>query len=68
MIPVSGRARTELSRAFASYQSTSGDGRVHLIDLGNLTPSSADGQHPNVAGHEAVYKAALPVVISILHH
>jgi len=68
MIPVSGRARTEISRAFASYKKASGDSHANLIDLGNLTLSSADGQHPNLAGHEAIYLAALPVVNNLLHH
>jgi hypothetical protein len=61
MIPLSGKGRTELTAAFTSYKSLgSGDENAYLVDLGNITYATADGQHPTAAGHRAVYRAALP--------
>lgn len=66
MIPVSGRARAEVTTAFHNYQATSGDANIYLVDLGQLAVATADGQHPNAAGHRAIYNAALPTIERIL--
>lgn len=60
MIPVSGKARAEISSAVETYLQSSKDARTHLIDLGSVKFATADGQHPTAAGHEAIYQAALP--------
>jgi len=66
MIPVSGKAKTEVTRAFSTYQNAAKDKNAHLIDLGRITFSTADGQHPTAAGHEAIFKAALPAFDAVL--
>ncbi len=66
MIPVSGRARAEVTRAFNSYKNSSRDTSVYLVDLGWLTFATCDGQHPTTAGHQVIYKAALPVLDAIV--
>ncbi len=60
MIPVSGRARAEVTRAFNSYKNTSKDENACLVDLGHVSFDTCDGQHPTAAGHQALFKAALP--------
>jgi lysophospholipase L1-like esterase len=61
MIPISGKGRIPLMDAFKSYKNSgSGDANAYLVDLGNITFSTADGQHPTAAGHQSVYRAALP--------
>lgn len=66
MIPVSGRARAEVTAAFHAYQAASGDANSFLVDLGQLAVATADGQHPNAVGHRAIYNAALPAIERIL--
>ncbi|MCW1915826.1 prolyl oligopeptidase family serine peptidase [Luteolibacter sp. GHJ8] len=66
MVPVSGRARNEVSGAVKSYVDGNKDAGVHLIDLGAVKFDTADGQHPTAAGHEAIYKAALPFFDKLL--
>jgi hypothetical protein len=61
MIPVSGRARAELTSAVEVYQQASKDRHLHLIDLGKVSFDTADGQHPTAAGHRSIYQAALPL-------
>lgn len=60
MIPVSGKARAEVSAAVKSYLDSSKDPRTHLVDLGDIKFETCDGQHPTAAGHQAIYEAALP--------
>lgn len=60
MIPVSGRARAEVTAAVQSYVETSKDKRTHLVDLGQIQFETCDGQHPTAAGHQAIYEKALP--------
>ena len=61
MIPVSGKARVEVSRAVDTYKSSAHDNMVFLIDLGLwLNYSTCDGQHPDAKGHEIIFTAALP--------
>lgn len=60
MIPVSGRARGEVTAAVDSYLRSSKDANTRLIDLGAVQFDTCDGQHPTAAGHQAIYKAALP--------
>ncbi len=67
MIPASGRARAELTRAFNSYKSTARDGHVDLVDPGRSAFATCDGQHPTAAGHEAVFKAVLPAFDAIVN-
>jgi acetyl esterase/lipase len=66
MIPASGRARKELTKAFVSYQSAAGDKYVYLVDLGFFGFDTGDGQHPAAAGHKTIYTAALPALDAIL--
>ncbi|MCY3022291.1 MAG: GDSL-type esterase/lipase family protein [Planctomycetota bacterium] len=66
MIPVSGRARAEVTRAFNSYRSSAKDENAHLVDLGRVTFATCDGQHPTAAGHQAIFAAALPVLDAIV--
>ena len=66
MIPVSGRARTEVTAAFNSYKKSSQDANASLVDLGTLTFATADGQHPTAEGHRAIYNAALPAFDKII--
>ncbi|WP_052574005.1 alpha/beta hydrolase fold domain-containing protein [Haloferula sp. BvORR071] len=66
MIPVSGRARSEVTAAVQSYVQGSKDERTHLVDLGQIQFETCDGQHPTAAGHEAIYKAALPFFDKLL--
>ena len=65
-IPVSGRARGEITRAFNSYKDSAKDAHAYLVDFGKVTFATCDGQHPTAAGHEAICKAALPVLDPIL--
>lgn len=60
IVPFSGRARTELTRAVAALQETTGlPAKIYLVDLGNNpylpddkpTMFSVDGQHPLAALH-----------------
>lgn len=60
MIPISGRARNEVTTAVKAYQEKSNDKRCYLVDLGKIDFETADGQHPTAAGHQAIYKTALP--------
>ncbi|MDB6076590.1 MAG: hypothetical protein JWO82_337 [Akkermansiaceae bacterium] len=66
MIPVSGRAREEVTAAVSSYIGTSKDPRTLVVDLGKVRFDTADGQHPTAAGHQAIYKAALPALDKLL--
>lgn len=66
MIPVSGKGRTEVSRAFNSYQSSAKDSNAFLVDLSPVKFDTCDGVHPTAAGHETIYQAALPVVDALV--
>jgi hypothetical protein len=66
MIPVSGRARAEVTRAFNSYKTAAKDENTYLVDLGRVTFATCDGQHPTAAGHQAILTAALPVLDAIV--
>jgi hypothetical protein len=59
MIPISGRARNEVTAAVKAYQEKSNDKLCYLVDLGKIEFETADGQHPTTAGHQAVYNSAL---------
>ncbi len=60
MIPVSGKARAEVTAAVQSYLETRKDAHTHLLDAGPIRFDTADGQHPTAAGHQSIYQAALP--------
>ncbi|MCX6879428.1 MAG: hypothetical protein NTW21_37340 [Verrucomicrobia bacterium] len=62
MIPISGKGRAEITRAFNSYVDSDKDRDIHLVDLGQVKFETADGQHPTAAGHEVVFKAALQFI------
>ena len=66
MIPISGRARNEVTMAVKAYQEKSNDKLCDLVDLGEIEFETADGQHPTAAGHRAVYEKALPHFQKIL--
>jgi hypothetical protein len=59
MIPVSGRGRAQVTKAFDSYKNSSKDENAFLVDLGQVTFDTCDGQHPTAAGHQAICNAAL---------
>lgn len=59
MVPVSGKGRAEVTRAFNSYKTSSKDENSFLVDLGPVSFDTCDGQHPTALGHQAIYKAAL---------
>ena len=60
MIPVSGRARAEVTAAFETYQQDNKDAHAHIVDLGTVRFKTSDGQHPTADGHQSIYEAALP--------
>lgn len=60
MIPVAGTARSQVTQAFSSYTNSAGDPNAFLVDLGQVTFATADGQHPTAAGHQTIYLRALP--------
>lgn len=66
MIPVSGRARTEVTAAVETYLQSSKDTHAHLVDLGTVRFKTADGQHPTTDGHKSIYEAALPHLDKLL--
>lgn len=66
MIPVSGKARAEVSAAVNAYLQTSKDAQTHLIDLGTINFETCDGQHPTAIGHRTVFQSALPHFEKIL--
>lgn len=66
MVPVSGRARSAVTKAFNAYQSASADKSIYLVDLGFFGFATCDGQHPSASGHKTIYKAALPAFEAIL--
>ncbi len=66
MIPVSGRGRAEITRAFGKYRESTKDACAHLVDLGKITFATSDGQHPTSGGHEVIAKAAMPALDSIV--
>jgi len=59
MIPVSGKARAEVTAAVQTYLQSSKDTHTHLVDLGPVRYETADGGHPTAAGHQSIYQAAL---------
>jgi len=68
MIPVSGKARAEVTAAFNAYKAASQDGNIFLVDLGKISYATADGQHPTAAGHRSIYTAALPAFDKLIPH
>jgi len=66
MVPASGKARAEITRAFNNYTNSTHDARVFLADLGPLKFATADGTHPTAGGHQSIYQAAVPVIDSII--
>lgn len=59
MIPVSGKARLEVTAAVQTYLDTSKDAHTHLLDAGPIQFETADGQHPTAAGHQSIYQSVL---------
>jgi hypothetical protein len=66
MIPVSGRGRAEITRAFAAYKVSTKDEHAYLIDAGQTAYATTDGQHPSAAGHQAIYEKALPLFVPVV--
>lgn len=66
MVPVSGRARSAVTKAFNAYQSASADKSIYLVDLGFFGFSTGDGQHPTASGHKTIYEATLPAFDAIM--
>ncbi len=60
MVPVSGKARAEITDAVKTSIGNSKDPQIHLVDLGPIQFETTDGQHPTAAGHKSIYHAALP--------
>lgn len=59
MIPVSGKGRLEISRAFRTYKDSVKDGRAYLVDLGPISYATGDGQHPTAVGHQSIFEKAV---------
>ena len=59
MIPVSGKARAEVSNAVQTYLESTKDAHTHLVDLGPITFDTCDGQHPTASGHKSIYQASI---------
>lgn len=66
MIPVSGKARAEITAAVNDYLESSKDSQTHLVDLGPVKFETADGQHPTASGHQSIYEAAISHLDRIL--
>jgi acetyl esterase/lipase len=66
MVPVSGRARREVTQAFSEYRALSGDEAAWLVDAGFFGFDTGDGQHPTAEGHQTVLKTVLPAFEAIL--
>ncbi len=66
MIPVSGKARTEVTAAVQTYLEASKDAQTHLLDLGPITFDTCDGQHPTAGGHNSIYQAAITHIDKLL--
>jgi lysophospholipase L1-like esterase len=66
MVPVSGKARSQVTTAFNAYKSSSNDPRAYLVDLGSITFATCDGCHPTAAGHRTIYAAAVPAFDEIV--
>ena len=66
MIPVSQKGRAEITQTFNSYKDSTSDSNAFLVDLGSITYDTGDGQHPTAAGHQAIYKSALPYFDKII--
>jgi hypothetical protein len=65
MIPVSGAARAEVTRAFGAYKAAARDGKAHLLDLGRIAFATTDKVHPIAAGHQAIFETARPALDAI---
>lgn len=66
IVPVAGTARTQVAKAFNSYAKASKDTNAFLVDLGSISYATADGQHPTAAGHQTIFRAALPALNAII--
>lgn len=66
MIPLSGKGKVEISRAFNKYKQADHDQNAYLVDVGEIAIETADGCHPTAAGHHAACEAALPAFDAIL--
>ena len=66
MIPVSGKARAEVSADVQTYLETTKDAHTHLVDLGPINFDTCDGQHPTASGHKSIYQASIPHLDTIL--
>ena len=66
MIPVSGKAGTEVKQAFERYQNSTKDENCLLVDLGKSEFDTCDGQHPTAAGHRTITDLALPWIDKIV--
>ncbi len=66
MIPISGGARAQITRAFGAYKDAAKDPNAFLVDLGHVTFATCDGQHPTAEGHRTVYDGAIRVIDPIV--
>ncbi len=66
MVPISGKARAEVKKAFDYYQNSTKDANCHLVDLGKWEFDTCDGGHPTAAGHRLITDLALPVIDKII--
>lgn len=66
MIPISGKARAEVTAAVETYLQSSKDQQTHLLDLGSIPFVTCDGVHPTAAGHHSIYQAAIPLLDKLL--
>lgn len=66
MIPTGGHARDAVAQSFNSYKNGEKDTKAYLVDLGPIKFATCDGLHPTTAGHQEIFKAALPAFDAIL--
>ncbi len=66
LVPVSGRGRSEICEAISDYCASTLDNNTCLVDAGDISFDTADGQHPTTRGHEKIYQALLPAFRAIL--
>jgi len=66
MIPTSGAAMEVTTQALNNYKNSEKDNLAYLVDLGKFTFGTCDGLHPTAAGHQTIFKTAIPAFDAIL--
>lgn len=66
MVPTGGQARDVLTQAFNTYKTGEQDSEAYFVDLGKIEFATCDNLHATTAGHEQIFKAALPAFEAII--